>query len=36
MQTLYKDEAVTVAPNLDGYLLFDFAYSRRSVGRFLA
>jgi hypothetical protein len=24
MQTLYKDEAITIAPNLDGYLLSDF------------
>jgi hypothetical protein len=27
MQTLYKDEAVTIAPNLDGYLLSDFQYT---------
>ena len=27
MQTLYKDEAITIAPNLDGYLLSDFQHT---------
>jgi hypothetical protein len=27
MQTLHKDEAITIAPNLDGYLLSDFQHT---------
>src|SRR4029077_19390789 len=27
MQTLYKHEAITIAPNLDGYLLSDFQHT---------
>ena len=27
MQTMYEDEAITIRPNQDGYLLSDFQYT---------
>ena len=33
---MYKDEAITIAPNQDGCLLSDFQYTLRALGRSLA